>query len=225
MHRLTTAGPRSAPTATPAKVQPRGRAGRVDDAASLECRASNPATYMSSPGPKARRRGRVVARSVRDGRIRPRPVSPSRGRGGECRQVNRLSCLGPPMCGSRIWRGLEASQRLGGGTWGMVRKDMRSRSQPKSRVRYRNGGSGGRGAATELAAVGDKRPVVVRLRPRSGPLGPRSFDLSFPCTLLLSANLCKELGRAIALYTLLIALVASLRGNFSALPRSLLWHP
>ena len=82
MHCLTIAGPRSAPTATPAKVQPRGRAGRVDDAARLECRASNPATYMSSPGPKARRRGRVVARSVRDGRIRPRPVSPSRGWGG-----------------------------------------------------------------------------------------------------------------------------------------------
>ena len=65
----------------------------------------------------------------------------------------------------------------------MVRKDMRSRSQPKSRVRYRNGGSGGRGAATELAAVGDKRPVVVRSRPRSGPLGPRSFDLSFPASI------------------------------------------
>ena len=87
------------------------------------------------------------------------------------------------MCGSRIWRGLEASLRLGGGTWGMVRKDMRSRSQPKSRVRYRNGGSGGRGAATELAAVGDERPVVVRSRPRSGPLGPRSFDLSFPASI------------------------------------------
>ena len=116
------------------------------------------------------------------------------------------------MCGSRIWRGLEASQRLGGGTWGMVRKDMRSRSQPKSRVRYRNGGSGGRGAATELAAVGDKRPVVVRSRPRSGPLGPRSFDLSIPCKHFHSANL----GEQNASGTLLIALVASLRGNFSA---------
>ena len=73
----------------------------------------------------------------------------------------------------------------------MVRKDMRSRSQPKSRVRYRNGGSGGRGAATELAAVGDKRPVVVRSRPRSGPLGPRSFDLSFPASILFA-----KLGRA-----------------------------
>ena len=82
MHRLTFAGPRSAPTATPAKVQPRGRAGRVDDAARLACRAANPATYMSSPGPKARRRGRVVPGSVRDGRIWPRPVSPSRGGGG-----------------------------------------------------------------------------------------------------------------------------------------------
>ena len=113
MHRLTFAGPRSAPTATPAKVQPRGRAGRVDDAARLECRASNPATYMSSPGPKARRRGRVVARSVRDGRIRPRPVSPSRGRGGSvgrstgCPALARR-CAGPGSGGG--WRPVSDSE-------------------------------------------------------------------------------------------------------------------
>ena len=113
MHRLTFAGPRSAPTATPAKVQPRGRAGRVDDAASLECRASNPATYMSSPGPKARRRGRVVARSVRDGRIRPRPVSPSRGWGGSvgrstgCPALARR-CAGPGSGGG--WRPVSDSE-------------------------------------------------------------------------------------------------------------------
>ena len=82
MHCLTVAGPRSAPTATPAKVQPRGRAGRVDDAARLECRATNPATYMSSPGPKARRRGRVVPRSVRDGRRGRDPSAPPAGGGG-----------------------------------------------------------------------------------------------------------------------------------------------
>ena len=82
MHRLTFAGPRSAPTATPAKVQPRGRAGRVNDAARLECWAPNPATYMSSPGPEARRRGREVLRSVRDGRMGRDPSAPPAGGGG-----------------------------------------------------------------------------------------------------------------------------------------------
>ena len=133
MHRLTFAGPRSAPTATPAKVQPRGRAGRVNDAARLECWAPNPATYMSSPGPEARRRGREVLRSVRDGRMGRDPSAPPAG--GECRQVCRSAPLGPPMGGSRISRRLEATERLGGGTWGIVRRNMRSRSQPKSRVR------------------------------------------------------------------------------------------
>ena len=82
MHRLTFAGPRSAPTATPAEVLPRGRAGRVNVAARLECRASNPATYMSSPGPEARRRGREVLRSVRGGRMGRDPSAPPVGGGG-----------------------------------------------------------------------------------------------------------------------------------------------
>ena len=90
------AGPRSAPTATPADAPPRGHAGRVDDAARLECQAANPATYLSSPGPEARRRGRMVLRSVRDGRMGRDPSAPAEG---ECRQVCRSKHLGPPTGG------------------------------------------------------------------------------------------------------------------------------
>ena len=76
-------------------------------------RVANPVTYMSSPGPKARRRGRVVARSVRDGRIRPRPVSPSRGRGGSVGRSTGCPawarrCAGPGSGGG--WRPVSDSE-------------------------------------------------------------------------------------------------------------------
>ena len=186
MHRLTFAGPRSAPTATPAKVQPRGRAGRVDDAARLECWASNPATYMSSPGPKARRRGRVVPRSVWDGRIWPRPVSPSRGWGGS---VGRSTgwptlarrCAGP---GSRGGWSHSATRRghLGQGPKGYALAEpaeesgaIPQRGQWWPRGRYR--------ACTGWGGRTSRR---ARSRPQSGPLGPRSFLIChFPAKLCI----------------------------------------
>ena len=180
MHCLTVAGPRSAPTATPAKVQPRGRAGRVDDAARLACRAANPATYMSSPGPKARRRGRVVARSVRDGRIRPRPVSPSRGRGGSVgRSTGRPTLArrwaGPGSRGG--WRPLGDSE----GAPGAWSEGICARGASRRVGRDNATGAVVATRPSHSSHLGGKR-LIKPGGGRSPAPGPRSFDLSLPCT-------------------------------------------
>ena len=88
-------GPRSAPSATPAAVSPRGHTGRVDVAARLE---RQQLTLSPICQVRARRSGGGDAWSLALSGTAVWAAT-RQPHGGECRQVRRVELLGPPTGG------------------------------------------------------------------------------------------------------------------------------
>ena len=165
-------GPRSAPTATPAAVWPRGHTGRVDDVASLECRQLTLSPICQSPGPAARRWGRVVPALSGTAEW----AATRQPHGGECRQVRRVEQPGPPMGGPSTAGARRATRtrRLGQSPKGVAPAESAEES----------------GAITQRGAVAATRPLHSMHRlgddlfesggGRSPAAGPRSLDFVIP---------------------------------------------